>query len=87
MNTYDPADYIVYVHIDQKLQSALSHLPSVPAESPLPSGYANASPRTRLRNGTAVRPSRSSRQRPADAVTPRHGRRDAAGIRRANEMA
>jgi hypothetical protein len=49
MKTYDPSDYIVYVRMDRT--SAASESPSarVPAADRLPRGYANESPRTRLR--------------------------------------
>ncbi len=49
MNTYDPSDYIVYVHMDRTFPASESPLPRVPAAHRLPSGYANESPRTRLR--------------------------------------
>ena len=49
MNTYDPSDYIVYVRMDRTFPA--SEIPSarVPAADRLPRGYANESPRTRLR--------------------------------------
>jgi hypothetical protein len=58
MNTYDPSDRILYVHL-----SGPADARSVPAGttttcSALPSGYANQSPRTRLQRRTATaRPS------------------------------
>ena len=50
MNTYDPADYIVYV----VLAADAGPVPAPPAENRLPRGYANQSPHTSLRvRGTA----------------------------------
>jgi hypothetical protein len=52
MNTYDPADGIVYVHMAP--QSDPWSLPVIEARrcNTLPTGYANRSPRTRLRSDT-----------------------------------
>ena len=49
MNTYDPSDYIVYVHMDRTLPASENHSARVPAAHRLLRGYANESPRTRLR--------------------------------------
>ena len=53
MNTYDPSDYIVYVHMDCTFPASESSVPRVPAAHRLPSDYANESPRTRLRRSIA----------------------------------
>jgi hypothetical protein len=52
MNTYDPADNIVYVHM--AAQSDPWSQPVIEARrgNTLPAGYANQSPRTRLRSET-----------------------------------
>jgi hypothetical protein len=78
MNTYDPADRIVYLHLATSsapppapalvltptLAAAAAPAPA-PARppvvearpcSPLPAGYANQSPRTRLRSDTRSAP-------------------------------
>jgi hypothetical protein len=49
MNTYDPANYIVYVSMDRTFPA--SGMPAAAAATAhrLPSGYANGSPLTRLR--------------------------------------
>jgi hypothetical protein len=50
MNTYDPADYIVYVSMDRTYSPSTASLAAgVVAAHRLPNGYANGSPRTRLR--------------------------------------
>jgi hypothetical protein len=49
MNTYDPSDYIVYVRMDCTFPASENHSARVPAAHRLPRGYANESPRTRLR--------------------------------------
>ncbi len=56
MNTYDPADHIRYVFLDRTLGSAVLAGSRAFAASRLPSGYANESSRTRLRNRTALSP-------------------------------
>ncbi len=61
MNTYDPADYIVYVSMDKGHTPSVVGGPSDVMESRLPEGYANASPKTRLRRGAAAQPSWSDR--------------------------
>ena len=66
MNTYDPADYIVYVSMDKGHTPSVVGGPSDAMES-LPEGYANASPKTRLRRG-AAQPSRLDRPAPAQPV-------------------
>jgi hypothetical protein len=59
VNTYDPADYIVYVRMDEILPQVVTS--PTPVEHRLPARYANESPGTRLRG-------------PASARTPRkHG--------------
>jgi hypothetical protein len=54
MNTYDPADYIVYVSMDRSFAPSGTPAASVAAAHRLPSGYANGSPRTRLRRPAPV---------------------------------
>ena len=54
MNTYDPSDYIVYVHMDRTVPAAESPVASIPAAHRLPRGYANGSPRTRLRRAISA---------------------------------
>jgi hypothetical protein len=49
MNTYDPSDYIAYVRMDRTFPASESLSARVPAAHRLPGGYANESPRTRLR--------------------------------------
>ena len=49
MNTYDPSDYIVYVRMDRSVPASESPSVRIPAAHRLPGGYANESPRTRLR--------------------------------------
>jgi hypothetical protein len=57
MNTYDPAHYIVYVSMDRTFTATGSLAPSIPpAAHRLPGGYANQSPRTRLRRAAAAEP-------------------------------
>ena len=48
MNTYDPMDRIVYRHVDQQLAVYSVPVATAPSTTPLPSGYANGSPRTYL---------------------------------------
>ncbi len=87
MNTYDPADYIVYVSMDRTLTPSVSPLPGICPENRLPSGYANESPRTRLRRGTAVRPSQSSVQPPLEEDADRATRGEAVRLLSANDVA
>ena len=54
MNTYDPSDYIVYVHMDRTFPASESPLAFIPAAHSLPRGYANESPRTRLRRSISA---------------------------------
>jgi hypothetical protein len=54
MNTYDPADYITYVPMDRQFHPSVSVGPSDAMENHLPEGYANASPKTRLRSRAAI---------------------------------
>ena len=49
MNTYDPSDYIAYVRMDRTFPASESPLTRIPAAHRLPRGYADESPRTRLR--------------------------------------
>ena len=56
MNTYDPSDYIVYVHMDRTCPASESTVTRVPAAHRLPGGYANESPRTRLRRTGSASP-------------------------------
>ncbi len=78
MNTYDPAHYIVYVSIGNAPRAAGMSAPAptpAPAaaaaamaaamaapEHRLPRGYADASPRTRLRSRAADRSATASRR-------------------------
>jgi hypothetical protein len=48
MNTYDPADRIVYVHLSSPVGSRPAPAVTATPCAPLPAGYANQSPRTRL---------------------------------------
>ena len=48
MNVYDPMDRIVYRHMDQQRDPWSVPVMSTRSTSQLPSGYANASPRTYL---------------------------------------
>jgi hypothetical protein len=54
MNTYDPANFIVYVKMDCGVRVSEPPAVRVAVEHPLPSGYANGSPRTRLRRPTSA---------------------------------
>ena len=60
MNTYDPSDYIAYVHMDRTFHASESSLAHDPAAHRLPSGYANGSPPTRLRRTISAGPSNRS---------------------------
>jgi hypothetical protein len=73
MNTYDPTDGIVYVH----LASGTAPDPTLPAEDDdcarLPAGYANDSP------STALRHLRAQQRQPAPTSPPEpSGRADTA---------
>jgi hypothetical protein len=57
MNIYDPADFIVYVTMDRALTMPFGAGSPDLVETRLSRGYANGSPRTRLRNRAAIRPS------------------------------
>ncbi|MGY1640510.1 hypothetical protein ACI782_05175 [Geodermatophilus sp. SYSU D00703] len=49
MNTYDPSDHILYVHLSGPAGARSAHTESTTATcTALPSGYANQSPHTRL---------------------------------------
>ncbi len=48
MNTYDPSDRILYVHMSGPADARSAPADSATAGTVLPSGYANQSPRTRL---------------------------------------
>jgi hypothetical protein len=61
MNTYDPSDHIRYVHLSAPVAARSAAADSTDACSPLPGGYANQSPRTRLQ------------RRPAHTVATRAG--------------
>ena len=56
MNTYDPADSIVYVQMAPESDPWSRPVVETRRCNTLPSGYANQSPRTRLRSET--RPAR-----------------------------
>ena len=72
MNTYDPADFIVYVNMSRSLTPSDRIDAGNLIEIRLPSGYANHSPLNRLRIRAALRYSQSSLQSPlvADSVVP-----------------
>jgi len=53
MNTYDPADRIVYVHMAGTADARLSPVDGGTTCTPLPSDYANQSPQTRLQRRPA----------------------------------
>ncbi|WP_369253113.1 hypothetical protein [Geodermatophilus amargosae] len=55
MNTYDPADHVRYVTMDRRLDPFDPIAAAGRTEQRLLSGYANASPATRLRIRTAAR--------------------------------
>lgn len=48
MNTYDPATYIVYLHVAQDTDAYSTPPVQMPRCGRLPAGYANRSARTRL---------------------------------------
>jgi len=48
VNTYDPADDIVYVHIPREPDPCATGGPSTRSSIRLPAGYANTSQRTHL---------------------------------------
>ena len=50
MNVYDPSDGIRYVHLSGPADARSARADNTAACSPLPSGYANQSPRTRLQH-------------------------------------
>ena len=54
MNTYDPANYIVYVSMNRTFPASGPSAATVATAHRLPSGYANGSPRTRLRRTAAA---------------------------------
>jgi hypothetical protein len=67
MNTYDPADYIVYVHMARQATPRVTPAWSTGTSDRLPSGYANESPRTRLRGCIFVGPPAGKPRRVARA--------------------
>ncbi len=87
MNTYDPADYITYVSMDQQHRPSLGPRPGDAIENHLPEGYANASPMTRLRTRAALRASRSDGQPPFERRAARISPDEPLGLRRANGTA
>jgi len=50
VNTYDPRDDIVYLHLDAGRDTPSGSMARVNGTDRLPSGYANGSPRTYLRS-------------------------------------
>jgi hypothetical protein len=57
MNTYDPSDRILYVHLSGPADSRPAPAARTTTCTALPSGYANQSPHTRLqRRTTPLRP-------------------------------
>ena len=53
MNTYDPSDHILYVHVTGPADARWTPADSATACTTLPGGYANQSPRTRLQRRPA----------------------------------
>lgn len=53
MNTYDPSDHIRYVHLSGPASARSAAAAVASACAPLPAGYANQSPRTRLQRRPA----------------------------------
>ena len=66
MNIYDPSDYICYVTMDRKFGPAAAN---GRMGHRLRSGYANASPRTRLRSRAAC--TRGLERLPSDSADDR----------------
>src|SRR3954453_11015459 len=61
MNTYDPSDRILYVHMSGPADARSAPADSATAGTVLPSGYASQSPRTRLpRRPAHVRQNRAA---------------------------
>ncbi|MGY1590865.1 hypothetical protein ACI79D_02695 [Geodermatophilus sp. SYSU D00708] len=62
MNTYDPSDRILYVHLSGPADARSAPADSTTSCTSLPSGYANQSPHTRLQRRTApLRPTPARR--------------------------
>jgi hypothetical protein len=53
MNTYDPSDHVLYVHLSGPADARLAPVDGERRRTTLPSGYANESPRTRLQRRPA----------------------------------
>jgi hypothetical protein len=53
MNIYDPADDIVYLHLSSPVGTRPAPAETATPCAPLPAGYANQSPRTRLQRRPA----------------------------------
>ena len=53
MNTYDPSDHILYVHLSGPADARPTPADSGIRCTTLPAGYANQSPRTRLQRRQA----------------------------------
>jgi hypothetical protein len=68
MRTYDPADRIRYVHMAQETVAPSTAVDAGGACDPLPAGYANLSPATRL--GPATGAADAGSARPALVVLP-----------------
>jgi hypothetical protein len=66
MRTYDPADRIRYVHLAQETVAPTAVADTGRACDPLPAGYANLSPATRLSPATGT----ADAGRPALVVLP-----------------
>ena len=62
MNTYDPADWILYIHMALEMDASATLADSSHTYCRLPVGYANRSPRTCLRDDRSI-PGTSSRSR------------------------
>jgi hypothetical protein len=74
MNTYDPADYIVYVTMDRGRTAGPAADGGVETPHRLPRGYADQSPRTRLRSRVPTRPTGAGADRYRTAPSDRWGR-------------
>jgi hypothetical protein len=67
VNTYDPDDDVLYVHLPLAgVSCSLPHAPDGRRTHPLPCGYANRSPATQLRTPVLGSPS-DPRRDPAEA--------------------
>jgi hypothetical protein len=63
MNTYDPADCIVYIHMARQVAHEVAPVWSTGAPDRLSPGYANESSLTRLTGSSSVRHPRAGKSR------------------------